>query len=262
MKMNYFKKLMYIYRCLPFLWLFKNWWVVIELYLLGSKQKTVRLFSGEKFTIRHFLDALIIKEIFHDNDYHITHAQYKTIVDIGSNIGAFSVLAAKLNPNADIYSYEASPATYKLQIDNLRANNITNVHPFNLAICDKNTTLKFYDHQASGLSSLYPKRTDSQLKKVKSISLKTIIIKNNIRTIDFLKMDCEGAEYAIILSSPPELLKNINRMTIEYHEGITNHTHQELIVKLKLSGFSIRVKKHPLENDIGIIFATQNNNKK
>lgn len=251
------RKVRYLLRCISFIKVFQNWYLVPQLVLFGSRTAVLRLRSGESFQIKHFLDALIVKEIYCDNDYQIKKNSYKVMVDIGSNIGTFSILSAKLNQKAKIFSYEASPSTFKIQKNNLLLNSIKNVVSNNLAVTSKVSKMIFYTNQASGLSSLYFKGDKSTKQSVGTTTLSRIFSDNKIKTIDFLKMDCEGAEYEIVLKSPDKVLKRIKCMATEYHDSITKHSHQELIEKLKHLGFKTVITQHPLETDIGIIYAHQ-----
>ena len=38
----------------------------------------------------------------------------------------------------------------------------------------------------------------------------------------YLKIDCEGAEYEILMNFPTEYMKNIKRMFVEFHSNINN----------------------------------------
>lgn len=255
MKIIPFRTIRYLLKCIPFLWVYKNWWVVFDLVINGHKKKLLKLRSGEVFMIKHYLDSLIVKEIYIDNDYRIKKNKYKVIVDIGSNIGTFSILASHYNPKARIYSYEASPSTYEVQLKNIEMNCSGNVTSHNLAVSDKNTLLTFYTHPATGLSSLFLKGRGSKKQLVNSITLSKIISGYRLKRIDFLKMDCEGAEYGILLNSKDGDILKISKMSIEYHDSLTKYKHPQLIHRLKSLGYTTTYTPHPLENEIGIIHA-------
>ena len=53
------------------------------------------------------MDAWTVKEVFVNNDYKIKSSkQPKIIIDIGANIGSFSIFAASKMPNAKIFGFE------------------------------------------------------------------------------------------------------------------------------------------------------------
>lgn len=57
------------------------------------------------------------------------------------------------------------------------------------------------------------------------------------RTIDFLKMDCEGCEYGLV-NLPKDLLAKIDRLAMETHEINDHHPH-ELVEFLADNGFVV-----------------------
>ena len=84
--------------------------------------------------------------------------------------------------------------------------------------------------------------------------LKQIFDDNNIECCDFLKLDCEGAEYEIIKNLPSEYFRKIKKMVIEYHMADTHpELLDELIKKLKAENFKLETKV--LFKDIGFLYA-------
>lgn len=62
----------------------------------------------------------------------------------------------------------------------------------------------------------------------------------NLHNVDFCKMDCEGAEYQIILQTPLILLQKINTFSIEFHDyKYSRYTVYDLLNKLREAGFCI-----------------------
>ena len=67
-------------------------------------------------------------------------------------------------------------------------------------------------------------------------------------------MDCEGAEYDILMNIPEKILEKIDNITLETKgKGEFEYTSDDLILKLKSSGFLINTKK--LEDDL-FLYAT------
>jgi len=52
---------------------------------------------------------------------------------------------------------------------------------------------------------------------VKSITLQNIFEENNISHCNFLKLDCEGAEYEILCNLPTKYFKKIDKIVMECH---------------------------------------------
>ena len=63
------------------------------------------------------------------------------------------------------------------------------------------------------------------LSAVPGISLAELLREHSVETVDLLKIDCEGGEYAIFQSTPADVLSRIQNIVFEYHsvgEGWSN----------------------------------------
>lgn len=58
---------------------------------------------------------------------------------------------------------------------------------------------------------------DGILCKPRILSFKQYIEENNIKHIDFLKIDCEGGEYSVFKEENVEFLKQVKKIAIEFH---------------------------------------------
>ena len=250
-----FRKLKYYVQIFPLIKYVSNWYQIIFLYLFPGREVVLKLRNGIKFTITHHLDALTVKEIFLDKDYEIPIKNTKTIIDIGANIGTYSLFAAKKFPHSNIYAYEPEKSTFRVLKKNLEENGVKNVKSFRLGVSSKPGFRYFYTYQASGFTSLLPTRKDGKRQKVKVTTLLKIFKDNLIKTCGLIKMDCEGAEYEILLNCPDSLFKRIKAFVLEYHDGLSEHKSTELVNLLSQKAYKVRVRKHPLEDDIGIIYA-------
>jgi FkbM family methyltransferase len=201
------------------------------------------------------LNALTIKEIFCNNEYDLKKNQYKTIIDIGANIGTFTLLASQTNPRARIYSFEPVPETYKILNSNVVLISCNNVTLQKWAIAPRESTRTFYSHKANVLASFTRTRGGMYKLKVKTVSIKYIFKKYKINTCDFLKIDAEGAEFEIIDSLDKYLARRIKQIVIEYHDRLTMHNHLELVKQLEKLGYTIKQTPHPIEPGIGILHA-------
>jgi hypothetical protein len=67
-----------------------------------------------------------------------------------------------------------------------------------------------------------------------------VLTELNIDKIDFLKIDCEGAEYEIIAQSSDDSLKKASIISMEFHDmKNVNQTAQTLISRLTSLGFHV-----------------------
>ena len=81
-----------------------------------------------------------------------------------------------------------------------------------------------------------------KVEKVKAITLLDIFKAEGLRTVDLLKMDCEGNEFSILYQTSPETLRRINQMAIEVHDNsdADNHNAKALREFLTATGFTVR----------------------
>jgi FkbM family methyltransferase len=89
---------------------------------------------------------------------------------------------------------------------------------------------------------------------VASLSLEQAL--GDVPQCDFLKMDCEGAEYAILFNASEAALGKIRRMCLEVHDGVTAHSRQELAQYLRSKGFQVRLEPNPVHGQLGFLYAT------
>ena len=151
------------------------------------------------------------------------------IVDVGANVGAFSVKAAERFPNAKIYSFEMVRANYDYALTKLLK--YENVVLFNRALIGSNKPVGMFQHKSNhgGHKPIFGENTESYLKsdafksewtasEVPSMSLQQLIESQGIPKIDFLKLDCEGSEYEILFHVDDLGLWNrIEHIAMELH---------------------------------------------
>ena len=89
----------------------------------------------------------------------------------------------------------------------------------------------------------------SALTRVPVISLDDLFDRLEVRNCGLLKLDCEGAEYDILLNASPATLLKVACISMEYHVGLNCHTPGELECTLKSCGF--RVECGPLLDEEG-----------
>lgn len=162
---------------------------------------------------------------------------------------------AQTFPQAQIYAYEPDKRTFDLLKSNLNLNQAANILSVRLGVANKTGSRFFYSHPASGLSSLNQTRPGMQKTRVQLTTLPRILKDQQIKQVDILKIDAEGAEFNILLPCTKSTFKKIKEIIVEYHDSLTPHHHSELVTKLHQQGYKILIRPHHLEPDIGIIQA-------
>ena len=240
---------------------YKNWPSLI-LYRLNLRPQpmVVRMRDGAKIQVRdrreELSDAYVINECYlygiHDNilPYFSTEGGFasggknaKIGMDIGAHIGAFTVFAGKKS-NAKIFSVEPAPNNRKVLEENIKLNGFGNrVTILPIVVAGKSGEAELFMPKNSGLVTtsrrhldLYQADEETKVIKVPALTLADVFSRNNITFCDFIKMDCEGAEYDILYNAPKELFRRIGVMTIECHK---DGNILELMDYLRKQGFTV-----------------------
>ncbi len=179
-----------------------------------------------------------------------------TVFDIGAGLGDFVVEVAKSRPRCSVYAYEPFPESFALLQENLRLNGIQNAQAFSTAIAAQAGEVPFHitaeavAHTTVGLES-----APGQTIQVPAITLDQAFAELHVSQCNYLKMDCEGAEYEILLSSRPETLQRIQHLCLEYHDNVPNASHHDLVCFLSERGFQVRVTPCPAWGHLGLLYA-------
>jgi FkbM family methyltransferase len=117
------------------------------------------------------------------------------VVDVGANIGAWSLIAATKANKGKIYAFEPTKVVETLQ-QNSVLNNFTNIEIFTEVVSDKNGFEYFSEPSELEISHISTKKKGS--KKLKAVTLDTVFSsRKRNHVIDILKVDVEGAELKI-----------------------------------------------------------------
>lgn len=259
-KPRFVRTLLYYLHSLQFTKIVRNWYLIPLGYLglIDIRNYPLYLSNGLVFFVSHIVDAWGIKEVFVDKDYQLSQLNKKKfiVIDIGANIGAFSLLATKLGKGVRVFSYEPSLSTFKVLQKNVTVNRLEKqILTFRMAVYNQAKVLRLFNAGIPGARSLFRAHNEKQFEQVKTITISEILKRNKIPSCDFLKVDCEGAEYAIFSKCSPEIFKRLKRISIEFHEMLPDQDHHQLVSLLMKHGFKVKHKYSSIENNIGYIYA-------
>ncbi|MHB9011050.1 MAG: FkbM family methyltransferase [Ignavibacteriaceae bacterium] len=151
------------------------------------------------------------------------------IIDLGANVGTFTMLGLANSNRAYVISVEPNAELNRMFLKQINYNNFgerVNLQRFFIGL-----------HSSKQTEMLKNPSTAN----AKFISQKEFIEINNLKKIEFLKCDIEGSEFEFIKDT--SLLQITDQLAIEIHDFAGNRT--EFISKLKLLGFIIG----PIKND-------------
>ena len=199
----------------------KNWPSFISNYAFGfAPRRPYRFRNGALLKLDRAIDHVPIVEIFLRKDYG-TLPDRMVVVDLGANIGTFSIYAATTARHCRVFAYEPWKPFFQQLRENVALNEGENViRCFNSAVAAEETTRKLY---VEGSNLYFPTLIDSGGaspggQAVPCTTLVNIMDANRLERIDLLKMDCEGAEYEILYPTPETYFGRISEIRMEYHD--------------------------------------------
>lgn len=218
-------------------------------------------FGGFEIAYRkNTADEAVIKHSFDDDIYFSRVPEYEpaeghVIVDVGAHIGTFSLLSSSKVGHGKVYAIEASKDTFNFLRINVALNRCDNISVHHLALAEKDgrSTL-FHDFSNWGHSTV--KELFRSSETVTACTLSTFFEINRIDECHFMKLNCEGCEFPVLLNTPKSVLRRIGAILALYHCDLwTNNTEDELISHFESSGFNCVIRNR--SNERGWIVATK-----
>lgn len=192
----------------------------------------VRLRTGEVLTLREFTDLVIFWLVFVREHYPVKPT-CRTIVDVGANVGIFTLYASRKAPAAEIFAVEPFPDTFERLNETIHVNHLeARVTPIRCALTSSSGVISM--DSSEGVPSQYrsvlseiPKMLNVRHKQthqpsgnlaVPSVTLSVLLESLQRNRIDLLKMNIHGNEYDVLLPSADSVLAQFSRVLVQYHE--------------------------------------------
>jgi FkbM family methyltransferase len=228
---------------------FKNWYVFYAgRYRLLSNEYTLLLRDGIKIKLRPNTDDLrIVKSNFIKKNYtrdFVPITKDSIIIDVGAHIGSFSLMVAR--NVCKVLAFEPEPNNYQMLKKNMELNKLENMAIFEMAISGSSGCQDIYTYKGGSTADYFLyKRGTTNIKTgcVHTISVEDIIKKENLPQIDFLKLDCEGAEHDILRNISFETAAKIMGLAMEVH-CVPPEFSIDIPGRLKELGFQVKIASH------------------
>jgi FkbM family methyltransferase len=191
------------------------------------------------------------------------------IIDVGANIGLFSIFAASQCYDGTVYSFEPSKTNFKQFQKFIEINNISNIVSSNHAIFDNESSMKLYKPDDEGSYSLFEENAKlfdkgngytGNYEEVPTFTLSSIFNKYNITKCNYLKIDCEGCELCVLKSLSDEIFEKIDRIVLEWHPNVNIKDIENILQSknFKTTKMFERYKHNDSKNYMGSLFAIKN----
>ncbi|MFH8785030.1 FkbM family methyltransferase [Streptomyces roseoverticillatus] len=169
-----------------------------------------------------------------------------TFVDVGANIGYFSLLAARrVGPAGRVVAIEASPVFHRRVLANARRNACRNVRAVNVAVSDVRRSVRFTlaSSRNMGANSIVP--YDGPVEscfEAQALPLTEVLTASEVAGARVIKVDVEGAEGSVVRGMVPLLdrLRSDAEITVEVapeRMALLGDSADELLATMRHFGF-------------------------
>jgi FkbM family methyltransferase len=221
-------------------------------------KNTVSMTSPPDVPLLDLIEEIWVRDSYTRNNLKLRPGA--VVIDIGANIGAFTVLVARANPMARIIAVEPDPQNVAFLSRNLFQNGVTNVSVVPVACGGEKGDGTIYDRGSGALHSLFSNDMQGNISpplyQTPIVTLEELFDQYSVERCDLLKIDCEGSEYDILFNSSVETLSRISKIALEYHVGFNEHSPAALERFLRKAGFEVECL--PMRQDgTGFLYASQ-----
>ena len=183
--------------------------------------------------------------IFLDDDYRLDRVKWPvgTVLDIGANLGFFSIAARNAFPEATIHAYEPNHELEKYLGTHAKQARF-DIHYEAVGMEDGHARLDIRGET---------NQTRSQADEsgdIPQVAFRKAVERLGGR-VDFAKIDCEGAEWEFL--EDEDAWRNVHFLAMEYHLWPGKKHHFDIELALRKLRFHILYQK-PIE-DYGLVYA-------
>lgn len=205
-------------------------------------------------------DEEVLKHSFSQDIFFTGVPEYRpapgdVVIDVGAHIGTFALLAASYCPQGRVHAIEASKDSFNLLKINVALNRADNISTYHLALSNTNGVCSLSHDVGNWGHSIVTVLSDAA-ETVRCATLESFLGENGIATCNFMKMNCEGAEFPILLGASHDVLRRFSMLLVLFHGDLwRTNTEADLVNHLQASGFTCEVRNRSV--DRGWLIATR-----
>lgn len=182
-------------------------------YELKWKGKKVHIRKGSS-DFKVFQQVMVFDHYSYSG---LTEPPVETVIDLGANVGLSALFFANKYPNAKVIAVEPEIHNYEQMVKNVSGFN--NVYALNNAIWYENKELNIYDGGRGEYAFRIVEDNGTRVGTTTCITIDDIVKKYDLKRIDILKIDIEGAEKELFMYNYKNWLPMVRCVMIELHDG-------------------------------------------
>jgi FkbM family methyltransferase len=235
-------------------------WAEIMLAYLGLRPLLypyeLRLRSGQHITLRERTDITVFWLVFARRHYPVHPADF-IIIDLGANIGMFTLYAAREAPQCRIVAIKPFPDTCSRLRSLVERNHLQDrVTILDYAVAASSATgsmdnalevpsqyRRIYSEATKALNLNHRNQVEQAEDgvAVKTETLDKVLDYAHVHCGDLVKLNIHGSEYEVLMSASPAVLKRCKKIAVQYHEMPADRHigKEELFRHLADSGFEL-----------------------
>jgi FkbM family methyltransferase len=232
-------------RALRYARRYRNWRELARERSAKRKPTRALLRDGTSFEAPEGVNVLrVVTPVFHKRVYVQRGLELRAddcVVDVGANIGAFAVFAAQ-RTRGRVLAIEPHPANAEYLRSNLRTNGCANAEVEECAVADAAGVLPLYLGKSGTTHQLFGRENanaSGESIEVRVATLPELLARHGLPRVDFLKLDCEGAEGRILPGLPDALFAALRAVALEFHDDASPLSHEALQKLLESRGFRV-----------------------
>ena len=178
----------------------------------GARRGISKVF-GEFEVVEGKTDRYAVHEVWTQNAYRIRpeFVRDRIVIDIGANLGSFSILCAKLGAEL-VVAYEPQPETFDALVSNVHRNGVPGtVETWPVAVVGHANGKIRVTGDGGGARAT----AQAAGREVAATGIEDVL--GSFERIGFLKIDCEGGEVSIFRGLTTELLDRVDLLAMEFH---------------------------------------------
>jgi FkbM family methyltransferase len=177
----------------------------------------------------------------------------RCVIDIGANVGIFTMAVKLKAPEATVYAFEPIPDTFQVLEQNVRLLGCSDIHLYNVAIGSQDHVEKAFaffpnmpgnstaipalkDEQKQVMDQIFGKELSdflmqSETRIVQVRTLSSVIREQGIASVDFLKVDVEGGEISVLEGIEEMHWPIFKQVAVETHNAQLREKVSEILVQ-------------------------------